>query len=149
MSDAQQAPISAEGPSFPLTVKLMASLMMIALLVWGWRVADEIAGASMSSGGYGFLLATVGVLVCCYWGMLRSRTSINMTHISQRWLWTKQVALAEVTQAKLVHLPYMNWLIAPRLMLKVKGRGLYTFHVADPAVLDLARRLGLGQHRPF
>ncbi|WP_349743535.1 hypothetical protein [Roseateles cavernae] len=141
--------LSAEGPSFPKTTKLLASAMMLALLVWGWRAADEIAGAEMGIGGFGFLLATFGVLACCYAGMLRGRTSISMTHISQRWLWTKRVALAEVSQAKLIHVPGLNWLIAPRLMVKVRGRGLYTFHIADPAVLALAQRLGLGCVNPY
>ena len=118
----------------------MASVLMLALLGWGWRVSDEIA----ASGSYGFLLATVAVLLCGYWGMLRSRTAISATHITQQWLWTKRVALEDVTQAKLVRLPHMDWLIAPRLMLKVRGRGLYTFHIGDPAVLAVAQRLGLG-----
>lgn len=144
-SAASESSLNAEGPSFPRTTKLLASVMMLALVVWGWRVADEIATASMGSGGYGFLLATMAVLLSGYWGMLRSRTAISATHISQRWLWTKRVALAEVSQAKLIHLPYFSWLIAPRLMLKVRGRGLYTFHIADPAVLAIAQRLGLGR----
>lgn len=137
--------LSAEGPSFPLTTRLLASAMMLALLVWGWRAADEIAGAKLDAGAIGFLLSVVLVLVSCYVGMLKSRTSISMTHIRQRWLWTKEVALADVHQAKLIHLPSLAWLIAPRLMVKVRGRGLYTFHIADPAVLALARRLGLGE----
>ncbi|HEX2012721.1 MAG TPA: hypothetical protein VJN44_17470 [Roseateles sp.] len=139
------AELSAEGPSFPLTIRLLASAMMLALLVWGWRAADEIAGASLDAGAIGFLLSVVLVLVCCYVGMLRSRTAISMTHIRQHWLWTKEVALVDVHQAKLIHLPDLAWLIAPRLMVKVRGRGLYTFHIADPTVLALARRLGLGE----
>lgn len=144
-----ESQLSAEGPSFPLSVKLLATVLMAGVLFWGWRVADQIASASMGGGGYGFLLATILVLVCGYWGMLRSRTAISATHISQRWLWNKRVDLAEVTQAKMIHLPYLSWLIAPRLMLKVKGRGLYTFHIADPAVMAIAQRLGLGRPQPF
>lgn len=145
MDATPSAVLSAEGPSFPLLVKLLASVLMLALLFWGWRVVDEFAAAQISLAGYGFLAALLLALLSGYWGMLRSRTAISPTHISQRWLWTKRVALAEVTQAKLIHLPLLDWLIAPRLMLKVRGRGLYTFHIADRRVLMLAKALGLGQ----
>lgn len=144
-----ESTLTAEGPSFSVPVKLLASALMLALLVWGWRALDELLAAPVSAGGLGFIAATLLVLVCCYVGMLRGRTSISATHIRQRWLWRKEVALADVTQAKLIHLPMLSWLIAPRLMLKVRGRGIYTFHVADPAVLASVRRLGLGHPQPF
>lgn len=141
--------LEAEGPAFPLTTKLFASALMLALLVWGWRAADKIIAAPMSNGAYGFLLAAVIALLCCYVALLRSRTAISATHITQHWLWTKRVALDDVTQAKLIHLPYLSWLIAPRLMLKVRGHGLYTFHIADPAVLATVKALRLGRATPY
>ena len=46
-----------------------------------------------------------------------------------------QVALGEIVQARIIGVPYLEWLIAPRLAVRVKSRGVVVFHVADRQVL--------------
>ncbi len=55
----------------------------------------------------------------------------------QSWIWSKQVSWCDVTQAQLVGVPGLQWLIAPRLVLRVRGRGLMVFHTADRRVLGV------------
>ncbi len=134
----------AEGAAFPLPVKGLASLLVAALFFWGVRAADQLTGAGWSSSAVIFMLVTLGVIALCYYWILRSRTSIDATRIRQTWLWPKEVALADITQAKFIFVPYMGWLIAPRLVVRARGRGLFVFHAADEKVLQKFAHLSLG-----
>ncbi len=146
---SEHADLNAEGPSFPPAVKLLAGAMMAALLHWAWLALDELRAAQAPLSTWLLLGAALLVVLACYIGMLRSRTSVSASHVRQRWLWHKEVALADVRQAKLIDLPGLRWLIAPRLMLRLRGGGFCTFHAADPAVLASFRRLGLGEFRSY
>ena len=133
----------AEGPVFPWMVKALASLLMAALVFWGWRAADQIAAATWSASAAVVMLAALLVIALCYYWILRSRTKIDAISIEQSWLWTKKVALADIAQAKFIYIPYMSWLIAPRLVVRA-SRGVYVFPAADRQVLEAFARLSLG-----
>ena len=135
----------AEGPSFPLLVKVLASALVLALLVGGVRVSTKMAATDMGWSAYALFFGGLVLVLGSYLAILRSRTAISATHIWQRGLWTRRVALADVSQAKLVRIPRLHWLIAPRLMVRVRGQGIYTFYTADAVVLAYMHRLGLGQ----
>ncbi len=135
---------SANGAAFPRPVKVLASLLVAALVFWGIRAADQIAGAGWSTSAALFMAVTLGVIALCYYWILHSRTSIDATTIRQTWLWPKEVALADITQAKFIFVPYMGWLIAPRLIVRARGRGLFVFHAADEKVLQKFAHLSLG-----
>ena len=135
---------AAEGPAFPLTVKMLASLLIAALAFWGIRAFDQMTGARWSTAAAVFMGVTLCVIGLCYYWILRSRTAIDTDSIRQSWMWPKQVALADITQAKFIYVPYLQWLIAPRLMVRARGHGLFVFHAADPQVLQRFAHLSLG-----
>ncbi|MDP2817352.1 MAG: hypothetical protein Q8O29_03550 [Polaromonas sp.] len=134
----------AEGAAFPVAVKLLASVLIAALAFWGVRAFDQMTGAGWSTSAAVFMGVTLCVIGLCYYWILRSRTVIDEDSIRQSWLWPKEVALADITQAKFIYVPYLQWLIAPRLMVRAKGRGLFVFHAADPQVLQRFAHLSLG-----
>lgn len=138
----------AVGPSFPRAVKTLATAWLLALGYWSWRVAASLPELADFLGGYGFALAAGGAVLFCYSVVMGSRTAIGPHAITQTWLWQKRVAWTDVTHAKLFRIAGLDWLIAPRLMLRVKGRGVYVFHVADPQVLRCVQAMGLGKHLP-
>jgi hypothetical protein len=131
-----------------MAVKLLASALMLALVYWAWQAAGPLLLAKLHVGVWALIGGAVLLCSAGYAAILRSRTLISPTQICQRGLWTQRVDLATVSHAKLFHIPALAWLIAPRLMLRVRGRGVYTFFVAEPAVLDMIQRLGLGQSGP-
>ena len=135
---------TAEGAAFPLTVKALASLLVAALLFWGIRAADQIVGVGWSAGAVAFMAITLCVIGLCYYWIMCSRTAIDATSIRQTWLWPKRVALADITQAKLIYVPYLRWLIAPRLIVRARGLGMFVFHAADDKVLQKFVKLSLG-----
>ena len=133
------------GPSFPVLVKALATVLMVALVGVGASVllgAPEARPPAASE--WGFVLAGVAVVAAGYWGILTSRTGFDGECIEQTWLWRKKVRIAEISQVKLIHVPALSWLIAPRLVVRTGGITVTTFHAADPAVLQAFRRLAYG-----
>ena len=89
------------------------------------------------------MLGALGVTAVCYWRMLNSRTGIDSECIRQDFLWPKKVALADITQAKFICVPYLDWLITPRLAIRARGRGMFVFYAGDQRVLQAFARLSL------
>lgn len=135
--------MAAEGAAFPLLVKALASVLMAALVYWGVRTAGELAAVDWTGGALAFMALALTMIAVCYYWILRSRTSISDTHIRQTWAWRKEVALADVAHVKMVFVPYLDWLIAPRAVVRVRGRGLVVFHAADRRLLQAFAVLSL------
>lgn len=148
MPDQPQLPEPVEGPSYPALVKLAATAVSVGLatvLYRTWR-QGHLNDLGFAEGG--FLVAAVAVVASGYWGIMTSRTRIDATHIRQSWLWGKQVALADITQLKLIHVPMLAWIITPRLLVRTGSVGMTTFQAADPRVLAAFRRLAYGEDTP-
>ncbi|HSW17077.1 MAG TPA: hypothetical protein VLJ86_07610 [Ramlibacter sp.] len=125
----------AEGRAFPLAVRLLATALVAATFYWGARASDAwlAAGATMPAIVLGGSALAV-VLWCLAW-MWRSRTRVDAEGVVQTWVWTKRVRWADVTQARLIGVPGLEWLITPRLVVRPRGGGVVIFHSADRAVI--------------
>ncbi len=135
---------SVEGPAFPPLVKLLAVALVGAMLAWGAQAALPLLQADWTWGAAAMLVLAVAMVLWCLVWILRSRTTVDADAIRQSWMWPKEVKWADVTQARLVGVPGLNWLIAPRLVVRARGRGLLVFHAADPQVLAAVARVCLG-----
>jgi hypothetical protein len=133
-----------EGPSFPLAVKVLATVLVAALALQGWQVIGQQPWRQLGWPAGLFLLSALVVIASGYWGILTSRTSIDGRCIRQSWLWPKEVVLADITQVKLLHVPGLSWLMVPRLVVRSGSMNLTTFHAADPQVLAALRLLAYG-----
>jgi|688.fasta_scaffold438709_2 hypothetical protein len=137
-------PLEAEGPAFTALIKLLASVLVGALIVWGARASRLMDWQSFSlSAGLVWGAALAIVLVVYYW-ILKSRTSIKNGMIEQTWVWKKQVNVAEIRQAKFIYLPALSWLIAPRLVVRT-GPIMTVFYTAHPDVQRAFAALMLGR----
>lgn len=133
-----------EGPSFSTTHKLLASGLLLALAGASLQLFRQGAWAEVDNSTRLLIGMLTLLILSGYWGILNSRTTLDGERIRQSWLWPKEVALAELTQVKLIHVPGMSWLIAPRLVVRTGGVRVTTFHVADPQLLEACRRLAYG-----
>jgi hypothetical protein len=118
--------------------------MVAAMLAAGAGVAGDLMTAGWNTGAAVMLLVAVAMVLWCTVWIVRSRTAVDATHIRQSWMWDKEVLLADVTQARLVGVPGLSWLVAPRLVVRARGRGLLVFHAADPRVLAAFASVCLG-----
>lgn len=134
-------PARLEGPAFTPVVKVLATALVFGLAFHGWRVLPQLVAQRSSWVAWLFLLAMLAFVLVIYVWMLRSRTSVSETHIRQTWIKDKQIALADITQIKLIHVPGLAWLIAPRLVVKTRMPGTMVFHTADAQVLAAFARM--------
>lgn len=143
-ANAPLLPAGVEGASFSPVMKGLSTLLVLGLLVGGWRALEQGAWQQWDSSARLLIGGVMLVVLCGYWGILSSRTSVDGRCIRQSWLWHKEVQLADITQLKLIHVPGLTWLVAPRLVVRAGALGLTTFHVADAQVLAALKKLAYG-----
>ena len=139
--------IHVDGPAFPKLVKLLGGLIVGSLLFWFRSVQGNGDFVSVSSNGSLIFFASFSVVAYIYYWILVSRTRIDGAVISQTWYVHKSVKIHDITQIKFIVIPHLEWLIAPRLVVRVKSRGSYIFHAADPQLLAAFARISLSEIR--
>jgi len=138
------APVTAaEGPAFPPFVKLLLTALTLAVFGAGALALDQATLRNASTGAKLLVAGGLIVLVVTNYWVLKSRIRIDAREIVQTWIWTKRVRWADVVQAKLIYLPWLAWLVAPRMVVR-GGAGVVTlFNAADPRVLAVFTRYAL------
>jgi hypothetical protein len=134
MNAASEVP-TLRGPAFPIAVRLLASALVASLMHWGIRSLDELASVRWN-GWTGVVV--IGAMVLVVWSLVwmwRSRTGVDAEGIHQSWIRDKRVAWRDITQARLIAIPYLDGLITPRLVVRPRCGGVVVFHSADPRVL--------------
>lgn len=124
----------AEGPAFPPLIKVLATLLVAAMAYWGMATIFAAGPETLSTGSWLLVGGAFAIALVAYVWMLRSRTSIDAEAIEQTWLWRRRVMLAEISQAKFIYVPWLRWILAPRLIVRA-GPGVRVFYCADPAVI--------------
>ena len=135
--------LSLTGPSFPKAIKCIATLFIITLF-W-FSVTSLLHLRQLDYTWKVYLGLTIPILICAYgYGfILRSTTTITNEKIIQSWIFNKEVLLKDITQVKLIHVRFLNWIIVPRLILRTH-RGVYVFQTADARILENFRQLAYG-----
>ena len=133
-----------DGPAFPILIKAMATSLMLAMIYWGAGAEQQIIWKEFSNGATVLFGGALLITVVAYVWILKSRTSIDGVAIEQTWVWKRRVLLADITQAKFIYVPYLSWLIAPRLIVRA-GPGVNVFYSASPAVQHAFSKLMSGK----
>lgn len=133
-----------EGAAFTPLVKGTAAVLMAGLVLYGLRAADTTDPRALSVSALLFLCLLAAIAAFCFWWMLISRTTVTPTAIRQTWWSEKRVPLADITQTKLILIPGLTWLIAPRLVVRTRSAGSVVFHAAERPVIAAFARISLG-----
>ena len=134
---------NAEGPTFSLPTKIAAGSVVGLMLILGLHNADRLFAATWSVTALTLLPAAAAVTLVCYVRMLKSRTAIDSEYIHQDFFWSKKIALTDITQARFVYVPYMGWLVAPRLLVRVRSLGFFVFYAGNAGLQTAFARLAL------
>ncbi len=132
---------SMEGPAFSPYFKALATVLVLGLASWFlllW-LDGKVAGGAVSI--LTWFLAALAVIVYTWWCMVRSVTTLDMQSIRQTWMWQKKMDLRELAYGKLIRVPGLDWLIAPRLYLRTLMGKFAVFQAADPRMLEEFERL--------
>ena len=136
-------PDAAEGRAFPPLVSLLVSAMTVATFVAGMLALDRPAIQEAAWSAKLLIVAGLAVLVLFNYWVFKSRTRVDARQIHQTWIWTKHVEWADVVQAKMIYVPYLSWIIAPRLVVRGRSGMVTLFHASDMAVLETFTRYAL------
>lgn len=125
----------AEGAAFPVLVRCLVTALTAWVFVAGWQAVDEPVIRNASLSAKGLVIAGLAVLVIVTFWVWRSRTEVTPAFIRQTWIWPKRVKWADVSHAKMVYVPGLAWLVAPRLIVRSGGGMVTVFHAADHDLL--------------
>ncbi len=127
-----------ESAAFPPLVRLLAVAIVGGLAAFALWSIPALRGAQWTFPA----LATFGLAAVLIgwvgWWMVFSRTRFSDDGggvIVQTWLWDKRVRAADVASFKIVHWPWFQAVIAPRILLRRKGGGITWVHAADAGLL--------------
>ena len=142
------APVSLESPAYPRFVRILAVIFVVDLIAFGLWSLRALGAESWTAGS----IALFGLAALCigwmgYW-IVNSRTRLEGDALTQSWLWTKRVHASEVAQLKLVHWPWLQSVIAPRLLVRRRNGAVGWFHSADARLLtEFAHRVAAHHFR--
>jgi hypothetical protein len=131
---------SATGLAFGfvqrLTALLLATGLLIAFAVLFQRGAIGVQWPL-------WLAALVVVEWSAYW-VWNSRVTVDHEKIVQTWVWKKTVEKKHISSFNIVEMPFLGWLITPRVVIRTGGMQIITFPVTAPQVLAFVK-----EHYPF
>lgn len=125
----------AESAAFPAFIRAGSVTLLVALAVAGWRSWPEMRAATWSNSSLAIMCVAIACILWCSYWLMHSRTRLDGDLLRQTWMWPKQIRAADVVHMKLVHWSAIDWLIAPRLLVRQRGGGVTWFYAADGRLL--------------
>jgi hypothetical protein len=128
------------SPAFSMPFKVFASAMVALVALWMLQLlrSGQLDQGLATLGWFGAALAMMAYTL---WHMWRSVTTLDAQRIHQRWVWDKSFELRDLAYAKLIRVPGLDWLIAPRLYLRTVMGKFAVFYAADPTMIAEFARL--------
>lgn len=128
------------SPAFSIPFRLLATAMVCFVAMWMWQMwhGGKLGHDSTTVGWFVAALAMMGYTL---WHIWRSVTTLDEKRIHQSWVWDKAFDMRELVYAKLIRVPGLDWLIAPRLYARTMLGKFAVFYAADPAMVREFSRL--------
>lgn len=129
-----------ECASYSLVFKGITAAITGSAVLWTWqlwRTGQLAPSSSMMT----WSLAALCMMGLISWHILRGRTTLDASGIEQTWIWRKRVDMQELAYAKLMRVPGLDWLIAPRLYTRTLANKTIIFYVTSPAMLQELKKL--------
>jgi hypothetical protein len=73
--------------------------------------------------------------------VLRGKTTLTAKGLEQTWIWDKKVELRDLAYAKLIRVPGLDWLVAPRLYVRTLMGKFTVIYASDPHMVEEFKRL--------
>jgi hypothetical protein len=130
---------TTQGAAFSVWFKCITVLIALAIAYWGYLALPSLGWQAMATQAKWVLGGCVAlVLYTLYW-ILLSRTVVTPTEIRQSFVFNRYVHLGEVSFVKFIYIPYLTWLIAPRLYVRTASN---KFHAIYGATHELHQVFG-------
>lgn len=124
----------ASGPAYSRGHKTLLVALLLVLSLWAGRLALQPDTWQINRDVLLWAASGYALLLAMGWTMLRSTTTVNEDELVQTWFWRKRVRLDQISYARFVHWPGMEWLFAPRLYVRTGPGPATTYYGASPAL---------------
>ena len=132
--EVEQAAV-LESPAYPPFVRILSVVLVVDLIGFGLWSIPTLREADWSvSSIVVFAIAALCIAWMGYW-IVYSRTRLEGDVITQTWLWNKREDAADVANLKLVHLRWLERVMAPRLLVRRRNGSVTWIHSADARLL--------------
>ncbi|QHI96578.1 hypothetical protein GT347_00330 [Xylophilus rhododendri] len=128
-----------EGQAFSRPFQMLATLLVAGCFSWVLRL--WLRDAITWGPGMVWVVAGLAMMAWTWVCVLRSRTVIDGLVLQQRWIWNKRLALGELAYCKVIRMPGLDWLVAPRLYARTLSGKFLVFYGATPALVAEFSRL--------
>lgn len=124
-----------QSTAYPSLVRALAVLIVAGLAAFAlWSVPALQAATWDFTSLSTYALAAV-VIAWVGWWMLFSHTRYTDGVLTQTWLWDKRVTAGEVATFKIVHWPWLQGIVSPRMLIRRRNGSITWIHSADPSLL--------------
>ena len=129
------------GRAFSPTFKLLATLIVFGCAAFFIRGYIDGRASGIALRGDDWFLGALLILKYTWWQILISRTEIQSDSIYQSWVWDKRLDMADLAYGKLIRVPGLEWLIAPRIYVRTLHGKFAVFYAASPEMVTEFERL--------
>lgn len=126
------------SPAFSWPFKTLATALLLGLSTW----AAQLYGSRLLQTDTLWLWAAWGILAYTVVHLLIGKTQLTAQAIEQTWIWHKKVELRDLAYVKLIRVPGMDALIAPRLYARTLMGKFTVIYACSPEMIDEFKRLG-------
>jgi ABC-type multidrug transport system fused ATPase/permease subunit len=121
--------------AFSRTFRLLAIAIVLGCGYWVyvlWATGKLSAGTGAAAGsGLSWSLAALALMAYTLWCILTSLTTLTGSTLEQTFVWNKKLDLRELAYVKLIRVPGLDWLIAPRLYCRTLLGKFAVFYTSD------------------
>ncbi|WP_255593686.1 hypothetical protein [Acidovorax sp. sic0104] len=130
------------GAAFSPTFRAFATVIVGGCTLWFAQLWSRGALGSGVSNGTGWFIAGLALMAWTWWSIMVSRTRITPSGLHQRWVWDKSMAFDDLAYVRLIRVPGLSWLIAPRLYVRTLAGKFTVFYGATPQLMAEFERIG-------
>ncbi|MDR7375785.1 hypothetical protein J2X19_000443 [Rhodoferax ferrireducens] len=130
-----------EAAAFSPLFKLLATAIVGGCAVWLTQLLTSGVLGTARTTGVVWFVAGLAMMGWTWWHILRSRTRISSEGLFQGWIWDKQMPFDDLAYGKLIRIPGLDWLIAPRLYVRTLMGKFMVFYGASPELVAEFERI--------
>ena len=138
-----QSPMRSRA--FTRSFQSLATIIVASCAYWLfslWAAGQfGMAKGSMASQVLYWYLAALTLMLYTLWCIHTSITTLSASSLDQSFVWNKHVELSDLAYVKLIRIPGLDWLIAPRLYCRTLLGKFSVFYASDPAMIREFERL--------
>ncbi|WP_394791584.1 hypothetical protein [Rhodoferax sp.] len=132
---------TVEDAAFSPLFKLLATAIVGGCAFWLTQLLTGGSLATTRTTGVVWFIAGLAMMGWTWWHILRSRTRISADGLYQQWIWDKQMPFDDLAYGKLIRIPGLDWLIAPRLYVRTLMGKFMVFYGASPELVAEFERI--------